>query len=32
MAVLLIKMAGVRKTQPTIRPNQELLWEVKKAA
>jgi hypothetical protein len=32
MAVLLIKMAGVRKKQPTSRPHQKLLWETEKAA
>jgi hypothetical protein len=32
MAVLLIKMAGVRNKQPASRPHQELLWEAKKAA
>lgn len=32
MAVLLIKMAGVRHKQPTSRAQQEQLWEVKKAA
>ena len=32
MAVLLIKMAGVRQKQPTARPHQDLLWEAKKSA
>jgi len=32
MAVLLIKMAGVRKKCPAISRNQEQFWETKKAA
>ena len=31
MAVLLIKMAGVRQKSSTSGPTQQLLWETKKA-